>query len=915
MHWLTRLFRKEQAEKQLDAELRFHLEKQISDYIASGLTTEEARRHAQLDFGSLESIKQQTRESHRGNFLDALWQDAVFGTRVLRKNRSFTVIAVLTLALGIGANTTIFSLINAVMLRTLPIHDPQHLLLLRWDALHEPDTVASYFWGGCPNVSDDPDKHTPGGCTFSYPMFEQIRLSQDIFAGAAAFTGSNETHVSIDGHVSMAKVQLVSGTFFSILGMPISVGRSFSPTDDLPGAPHAATMSYTYWQTRFGGDSSIVGKSILLDNTPFTITGVAAPKFSGLDPGLPVDMWAPISSQDVLAPHFPKRTAEKSLWVQIIARLKPEVPIAKAESAVTVIFATGVTSGSAAIFKPGDSPRLQLFNAAHGLVSLHRAFSQPLYVLMAAVGIILLIACANVAGLSISRAMAREMEMAVRFSLGATRARIVRQLLTEGFLLATPAAALGIVLANWSSSLLATFLAANWYEPLRLDVRPDGIVLGFTIAITVFTALLFGLAPAFHCMHFAFIPSIKGGGKTIHSARNGTGRRFSFGSGLVVAQVGLSIVVLAGAGLLVRTLVNLETLNVGFDARNVLLFYMDPTLTSYKGERAPMLYRELQDHLSALPGVTSASYSMVPLLSGGGMDTQYAQQNAPDTAFSSDVLPVGPHFFETMHIPLLAGRTFVAADFDKNAQPVPVVINESLAKRLFGKEDAVGREFIEPEPESNTHDIVLGVVGDAKYTGVRREIRPTAYVPLNQGFIQFGAEFELRTSGDPLALVSTVRTTLSNADANILISHLQTQTGQIDQALYQERLVASLSSVFGTLALLLACIGIYGLLSYEVTRRTREIGIRIALGAQQHEIRRLVASRGLLLTLAGAAIGVAGAAAVTRYLQTLLYGVKPLDPWIFMGAVGLLALVALLACYSPARRATRVDPMVALRYE
>jgi predicted permease len=904
------VFQRKRVENDTDEELRAHVQNRADDLERKGFTRAEAERRARIEFGAHEKFKEECREATGAHFLQTLFQDLHFGVRMLRKSPGFTAVAILTLALGIGANTAIFSLINAVMLRTLPIRDPQSLLLLRWNAVRYPDTIASYSWGGCPNVSNDPDYRTPAGCSFSYPMFEQIRSKQDIFSGVSAFAGSNEIHVSMGGQVTMAQVQLVSGAFFSTLGASASAGRLLEPADDLPGAPHAVTLSYAFWQNRLGGDPSVAGKSIVLENTPFIVTGVAAPKFSGLDPGLSMDMWAAISSQDVLAPHFPKRTAQKSLWVQIIARRKPEVSVTKAESTTDALFVPGVTSGPGAVFKAADAPRVQLLNAARGLVTLRREFSEPLFLLMAAVGIVLLIACANVAGLSISRAMARQQEMAVRFALGATRTRIARQLLTESFLLAGLAAVLGIILAYWSSSALAAFLSANWYRPLAIDIHPDTDVLGFTIAVAVLTALLFGLAPSLHCVRFALFPAMKGSANVFRSVRGLARQSFSLGSGLVVVQVGLSIIVLSGAGLLVRTLVNLKTQNYGFDAHNVLLFYADPRLTGYKGDRLSLLYREMQDRLSALPGVTSASYSMFPLLSGASMDTQYAPKNAPDAKFSSDVLPVGPHFFETMRIPVLAGRAFVASDFETQAKPQLVVVNESLARRLFGQENPLGGELIEHGSEGSY--VVVGVVGDAKYTGLRSGIRPTAYVPHTGGF---GAEFELRTAGDPEALLTSIRRVAKQVNGDILISSVKTQIGQINQTLYQERLFAGLSSLFGALALLLACIGIYGLLSYEVTRRTREIGIRMALGAQKHEIRKMVAGRGLLLALAGAIIGVAGAAGLTRYLETLLYGVKPIDPWVFIGAIILLCLVALLACFNPTRRATRVDPMVALRYE
>jgi len=891
----------------LDQDIREHIERETQDNIDRGMSPEEARFAAVRKFGNVTRVKEETRDVWSFVWLEQLLQDVRFGLRTLRKNPGFAAVAVLTLALGIGANTAIFSLINAVMLRTLTVRDPQHLLILRWTALHDPSTTASYFWGGCPDASNG-STNTQEGCSFSYPMFEQIHQERNIFSAVSAFTGSNQLHVTANGRVSTATGQLVSGDFFSTLGVRAIMGRTLEPVDDVLGAQPAAVLSYGFWQNRFGGDPSMVGKSVLLENTPFTVVGVAVPGFSGVDPGLPTDTWTPVSSQALIAPHLPRTTALNSLWIEILARLNPDVSTSQAQSALTVLFAAGSTSGPSAIFKPADSPRIELRSAARGLVSLRQEFSQPLFVLMASVGIILLIACTNVAGLSLARAASRRQEMAMRFTLGATRGRIVRQLLTESLLVATAGAAIGILLAYWSAGLLAAFLAANWYMPLELDVHPDRIVLGFTIGVAALTGILFGLAPALHSMRVDLAPALKGtGGK----ASGGFGqRRLGFGSFLVVAQVALSVVVLAGAGLLVRTLVNLKTLNFGFDTRNVLLFNADTTMTHSKDSQSTILYRQLQDRLSAVPGVTSASYSMVPLLSGSNMDSQFALPESPDKSVESNVLPVGPRFFETMHVPLLTGRAFVSADFVAQTNPEPAVVNEAFVRRLMGKGNSLGRQFIEPGLDSP--QIIIGVVGDAKYSSIREKAPPTVYVPLRQ---EGGAEFALRTAGDPSAFISQVRSAVSQVDSSILVSHIKTQTEQIDQSLYQERLVASLSALFGALALLLACVGLYGLLSYEVARRTHEIGIRMALGAQQHQVLGLVVRQGLVLAIIGALIGIAAAAGVTRYLQSLLYGVQSTDPYTFAGVVAVLALVAMLASYVPARRATKVDPMVALRHE
>jgi predicted permease len=892
----------------LDRDISEHIERETQDNIDRGVPPEEARYAALRKFGNVARVKEDTREVWSTVWLEHLAQDIRYGLRMLRKSPGFTAVAVLTLALGIGANTTIFSLIDAVMLRSLPVRDPQRLLILKWTALHDPNTTSSYSWAGCPGESNDSATRTWGGCSFSYPMFEQIRAERNVFSAVSAFAKSNPLHVTANGRVSIATGNLVSGDFFSTLGVRAILGRALDPMDDDSSAQPTVVLSYGFWQSQFGSDPSVVGKSILVENVPLTIVGIGAPEFSGIEPGLPTDIWMPLSSQAQIAPYFPKHTAANSLWIEIVGRLSPGVSISQGQSALTVIFAPGSTSGPTAVFKPDDDPRIELKSAAGGLVSLRQEFSQPLFVLMASVGIILLIACANVAGLSLARATSRQQEMAIRFTLGATRGRIARQLLTESLLIATTGGLLGILLAYWSASVLAAFLAANWYTPLKLDVHPDRMVLGFTIAVVVLTGVLFGLAPTLRGMRVDLAPAIKGnGGKVLAVFAT---RRFGFGSFLVVAQVALSVVVLAGAGLLVRTLVNLRTLNFGFDTRNVLLFYADTTMTHSKGSQSTILYRQLRDRIAALPGVVSASYSMVALLSDANMDSQFSLQESPDKKVSSNVLPVGPRFFETMHVLLLAGRAFATPDFTSVAKPEPAVVNESLAHSLFGTNNPLGRRFGESGTE--TRYMVIGLVRDAKYSSIRREAPRTVYVPLQQ---DDGAEFELRTVGDPRAFVSAVRGAVSQVNTNILMSDIKTQIEQIDQSLYQERLVASLSALFGALALLLACVGLYGLLSYEVARRTHEIGIRMALGAQQRQVLGLVVRQGLVLALIGALIGVAAAAGATRYLQSLLFGIQSTDPYTFAGVVAVLALVAILASYIPARRAMRVDPMIALRYE
>ncbi len=908
---ITNLFHRSTLDQDIDAELRSHIEMRTADNIAAGMSPQQARRDALLRFGSRPAMKERVIAADAHMFLDSLWQDLCYALRMLRKSPGFTAVAILTLALGIGANTAIFSLIDAVMLRSLPIHDPQQLLILEWRAAHEPSTGGSYNWSGCPGAPTIPAAPA-GGCSFSYPMFEQLRSRQDIFSTICAFIAAPQEHLSTNGSVSMANGFLVSGNFFATLGTRAILGQTLEPADDQPNSQPAAMLSYAFWKSRFGGDPSIIGKPILLEKTSFTVVGITAPGFTGIDPGLPVDVWMPLSSQTYVAPYFPKRTAANSTWLEVMARLNPGISRSQAQSALSVLFANATTAGSTAMFKPNDSPRIELISAARGLTSLRREFSQPLFILMACVGIILLIACANVGGLFLARASARRQEIAMRLTLGATRGRVARQLLTESLLTSLLGAALGIVIAYWSASALAAFLSANWYSSIDLDVRPDGLVLAFTIGVAVFAAVLFGLAPALHGTRVDLGPAIKGAASKPLALFGG--RRLAFGSVLVVAQVALSIVVLAGAGLLERTLINLEQMNVGFETDHLLLFSVDMTMAGHNmfdDRQVYQLDRNLQSRLATLPGVTSATYSMVPLLSGDLMTSDFKIPEAPaSSAISTDMLRVGPGFFETMRIPLLSGRTFTGADFKSSVTPQPAVINQSFAKKFFGNDNPLGRGVSYSNSTKADWQIV-GVVSDAKYNSLREAIAPTIYTMKKTS----GAEFELRTKSNPTALIPSVRDAVRHVNSSLLLSDFKTQTEQIDELLYQERLVAGLSSLFGALSLLLACIGLYGLLCYEIVRRTRELGIRLALGAQRHDLLRLVIGQGILLVLIGAAIGIGAAVGVMRFVTSMLYGVHATDPLTFAEVSLLLLGTALLACYIPARRAMKVDPMIALRYE
>jgi predicted permease len=923
--------------------------------------------------------------------MQTLLQDLRYGLRMLAKSPVFTAIAVLTLALGIGANTAIFSLIDAVMLRSLPVNNPSQLAVLRWSARSAPKIRGYMIAGDCATDMRFGESN-PSGCSFSEPMFREIEKAK-IFSGAAAFANAGRLDLTGNGPASIIDGQIVSGDFFRVLGIKAAAGRVLQQTDDSPPASAVAVLNYGYWQSAFGGSRDVIGRTIQLNNIPFTIVGVAEPRFTGITPGSSYDVWIPLADGSRVSnpARWQNRQDEPVFWwLTIVGRLKPEMPLSQAQAAISGIFANEMLHGSVPIFEsgramrsphgplaesarkqvltgpppagavdkqfatippplppptkaapaqvpdattshtmtlsaPGDEPAVTLLSAQTGLTGDRTEYANPLYVLMLAVGIILLIACANVAGLILARSASRRREMAVRLALGAGRIRIFRQLLTESVLLSALGGAFGIFFAYWGAHLIVAFVSSNQTRPLAFTLGVDMRILAFTMAVSLITGVLFGIAPAFRSARIDLTPALKEGFGVSPSVTRAAGRWLSAGNALVVAQVALAIVVLVGAGLLVRTLKNLRTIDVGFNSQNVIIFDIDPTLAGYKDAQIDSLYRDLQGRLAGTPGVNSVSYSSVPLLSGALMSRGFHWPGTPqDRRSDANFLYVGPDFFHTMQIPLLRGRTFHASDYALAASnsgsastsaPSPVIVNKAFVEKYLGAEEPVGKQFGESagderSPKTAGYEIV-GVVRDTKYNDLRSEIAATMYSPQ----VSMGASFEVRTSADPQALLPSIRLAVAQLNSNLPLFRVATESQQIDRLLFQERLIAHLSAFFGLLALVLACVGLYGLLSYEVSRRTREIGIRMALGAQERDVLSLVVKQGLALAFVGAVAGIAVALAVTRYLTSMLYGVQANDPLTIASVAALLCLVALAACYIPARRATRVDPLVALRYE
>src|SRR5882724_849645 len=893
----------------LDQEVHSHLEMLIEENIRAGMPTEEAQRAARIELGGVEQLKEQVREKRIGNWLHSVLSDCRYGLRQLRKSPGFTAVAVLTLALGIGANTAIFSLLNAVMLQSMPVRNPQELVVLQWSSHSQPQHIGTSSFGDCHHI-EWREAHA-GSCSFSYPMFKEMHAQTDVFSSVAAFAGPAQLDLSGNGPASVTRVELVSGDYFQTLGVSPALGRMIEPSDEKPGAEPVTVLNYRYWQSAFGADSRVVGRTIRLNGVAFTIVGVSDSGFTRMTPGKSLDMWVPSTELVPLGLHWGGATGAEdaaSWWLTIVARLRPNVPRTKAQSAVSLLFRNQTAHGEKSFLKEADDPEVTLLPVQKGLVGIREFLAQPLYILMVAVGVVLLIACANVAGLMLARATARKKEMAVRLALGAGRGRVIRQLLTESVMLSVAGAALGVLLAYWGAGGLAAFLSANWYSPVQIDLRPDSSVLIFTVSMALLTGIIFGLAPAFRGTRINVAPALKENSGSLSEEPHANGRCFGLGSWLVVAQVALSVVTLTGAGLLVRTLDNLRSVKTGFDTQNIFLFGINPTLAGYKDEKIRSLYDELERRLAGLPGVISASYSSSSLLAGGLWTTDIHIEGSHDkSTVETNILAVGPEFLETMRIPLVQGHTLRQSDLS-SAQSVAIV-NQAFVRRFLEARTAIGVHFGGTDGKDPQRQII-GVVADVKYDDLRKDIAPTVYIPLQKG----EAHFALRTVSSPGALMPAVRRIVNGLDSNLPIFDVTTQSQTIDRLLFNERLVARLSSLFGILALTLTCIGLYGLLSYEVTQRTKEIGIRAALGARQRDVLTMIVREGFLLVLLGALVGVVTAFGVTRYLQSLLFGVRPTDPITFLAACSVLAIVTLLACYIPARRATRVDPIIALRY-
>lgn len=905
---LSDIFRRGRRERELADELEFHREARTRDLENSGLTRAEARRRARLEFGGVENYKEQCREALGVRLFDELRADVRYSFRTMRKAPVFTLSAILCLALGIGANTAIFSLMNAVFLKALPVKDPAGLYVLQWTAQKDLpwqvfETSSGY-----------------GVTSFPYHTVADMRRGgraiSDVFAFVPLGFNSQSVTLNVGGVPSIAAGEMVTGNYFSGLGVAPMLGRAILPEDEEPSAPAVMVISHRYWSRQFGRDSSVLGRKLILNGEPFIVAGVAPPDFTGLNQELPPDFWVAMRDDPALRPYGVMPENGKSQfanrrwwWCLVMARRKSNATEAEAKSELDLLFRRGLISGMSIPPKSDDLPHIALKPARQGLGLLQDSFLSPLRILACAVSFVLLIACANVATLLLARAASRQKEMSVRLATGASRSRLIRQMLTESLLLAGFGGVFGLAVAAWSSHALLAMMSGH--ETLPISVTPDLAVFAFCAAVSMLTGVLFGLAPALRATRVGI-------GSALKENASSAAPRSRVGAALISFQIAFSLVVIIGAGLFIRTLLNLQNQDVGFHRKQVLLFSLDPSQIGYPAKSLPALYQRILQGLQHLPGVYNATASQMALMSGWVNSGPITTDLPPaKTAKPPGILwnAVGPSFFETMGIGLRLGRTIGWQDI--GSMHNAAVINEYAAEKYFPGENPLGHHFNFGSPRNPKNDYeIVGVVRNAKYDNLRNELRATIYVPYTLPDSPLGRlVFEVRTIGDPEAAVPAIRRVVGEIAPGLPLIDVKTQDALIENSVRPERMFARLSAVFGGLALLLVCVGLYGSLAYTVARRTKEIGIRMAMGARRGEVSRIILGDSLRIVGVGLAAGLPVALGLTRFIEAQLYGLKPYDPATLAACAVLLAVVGLCAAYLPARRAARVDPMKALRNE
>jgi predicted permease len=895
------VFRKAGHDLELSAEVQAHLDLLIEEKIRQGLSLGDARRAAFIELGGLEQVKEQVRDVQTGSFIESLLQDFRYVARTLVKTAGFTFVVILTLALGIGANAAIFQLIDAVRLRTLPVTDPATLAIVH---LERNNWASGSFNGNYPE--------------FSYPLWLQIRQRQQPFASIAAW-GNDQFNLTNGGESDFASANWISGDFFATLGVQPFLGRLISSADDQPGCAGGINLSYAFWQRHFGGDASVIGKTLTLQGHPFPILGVTPPTFYGVSVGDHFDVAIPLCIDPIIYPDFGRLTGAKArtnFWLAIIGRLNQGWDLKRASAQLATIAPLALQETVPDQYDADGAKHYLAYQfaaipAANGFSNLRDETTTSLWLLLGLSGLVLLIACANLANLMLARASARQNEVVVRLTLGASQGRLIRQLFCESIVLAVAGAICGAFLAAALSRLLVGLISTS-VNQVFLDMPTDWRVLGFAAGLAILTTVLFGLAPAIRAGSMPAGSVLKSSGRGMTAGRD----RFRLQRILVGSQVALSFVLLFGALLFSRSLAHLLTLNPGFRQNGILITDIDFSRLKLPTERREAFISDLLERIRTIPGIDSAAAARRSPVNGNSSNANVLNNKTGEADSYAWLDTVSPGYFRTMEIPLLFGRDFTEGD-TANASKVAIVNQAFVKRHLEGSPNPVGMQFRfwEAPGEPRPAYTVVGVVKDSVYNDLHRPIESVAYLPRAQSASPFqGASYLVRFQGDMSGLTRSLKEVIGTVSPEIGIQFTLLRT-QVRESLVQDQLMATLCGFFALLGVLLAAVGLYGVISYTMARRTNEIGIRMALGAEPRFVLRMVLGQGLLLASVGIAIGLVASFALVGVLRSMVYGVTPSDPLTFLLVTSLIVTISLLACYIPARRAMRIDPMVALRYE